>query len=122
MRFLGRVIFSILSNTLGILAASYLIAGFVFSGTFKELVIAGVIVTAINFFIKPIVKLIFGPLIVLTLGLFLIVINALTVYLLDFFMESITISGPIPLLLATLLIGAINFIIGFSAKSMKSGN
>lgn len=118
MKFLGRIIFSVFSNSLAILGASYFIKDFLFSGSFVDLLMAAGIFTIINIFVRPIMKLLMGPLIILTLGLFIFVINALTVVLLDFFSASITINGLVPLLLTTLVFGITNILVNFSAKAL----
>lgn len=116
MKLIGRLVFSVFSNAIAIMAASYVITDFIFNGDFIDLLIAAGILTVINVFARPVMKLVFGPVIVLTLGLFILVINALVIYLLDFFSPSITINGLLPLFLATLIIGAVNFLINHSAR------
>lgn len=119
MKLLGRFILSVFSNAIAILAAAYFIAGFNFTGNFIELSLAAVILTFINVFLRPIIKLIFGPLIVITFGFFILIINALIIYALDFLNESITINGLLPLIFATLIIGIVNILVNFSAKSVS---
>lgn len=116
MGFLGGIILQIFSNAIAILAASYFIAGFDWTGDFVKLVIAAAILTLINKILKPIAKLFFGPLILITFGLFIFVINAGVLYLLDLWIEPLKIQGLIPLLLGTLVVGIINFIIGAARK------
>ena len=72
-----RLIIHILSNALGIWAAARLVPGIIFDGDWKWLILAGAVLGFINFFVKPVVKIISLPLIWLTLGLFTIVINVL---------------------------------------------
>ncbi len=117
MKLIGGFIFHIFANAVAILAASYFIAGFKFAGSFLELLITALIFTAINTFVRPIIKLFLGPFIVLTLGLFIIVINAAMLYVLDIWSKPLTIEGFKPLLLATLIIGAANLIINLGAKT-----
>lgn len=119
MKLLGKLIFYAFSNVIAILVADYFVIGFNFAGNFIELLIAALILTLINLFIRPILKLLFGPVIVLTLGLFVIVINALTLYILDIFVTTLTIEGAIPLVVATLIFGLVNLIISYSGKSIS---
>ncbi len=122
MKFIGKFIFHIFANAVGILAASHFITGFKFGGGFLELITAALIFTAINTFIRPIVKLFLGPFIILTFGLLIIAINAAMLYLLDIWRQALTIEGIKPLIFATLIIGAINFLFNIGAKSFeKSG-
>jgi len=57
--------------------AVWLIDGFDFAGEWWQFLIVAAIVGLANAIVKPIVKLLSLPIIVLTLGLFLIVVNAL---------------------------------------------
>lgn len=116
MKFLGRILVSVVSNSIAILAADYFLAGFIFAGTFLDLIIAATVLALINAFVRPIFKLLFGPLIVLTFGFFVIVINALTLYLLDIFTAPLLIKGSVPLLIATLIFGVVNVLINISSK------
>ncbi len=116
MKFLGRFIIHFFANAVAILAAAYFIPGFSFSGDVTALAIAALILTVINTFIRPILKLLLGPLVILTFGLFTIVINALSLYLLDTLSTAITIQGYLPLLLATLIVSVVNAVVGLTAK------
>ena len=116
MKLLATLIFQIFSNMIAILASNHFIPGFAFSGKFPELALASLIFTAINLFLKPILKLILTPFIIITFGLLLIVINAGALYFLDILSEPLKIQGIVPLLLATLLIGIVNFFINAGAK------
>lgn len=55
--------------------------GLAFDGSLVALGIIGIILAAVNAVVKPILKILSFPLIVLTLGLFLLVINAFTLWL-----------------------------------------
>lgn len=120
MKILSNLIIHIVGNAVAILAAAYLIPNFTWTGDFIALLIAALILTAINFILRPILKLLLGPLILLTFGLFIIVINAATLYILDILSDPLIIQGYIPLLLATLLFSVVNSLISFSAKSRKN--
>ncbi len=80
------------------------------------LVTAGFILGMINFFVKPILKLISAPLILFTLGLFTIVINIAILLLLDYFMAELEISGFLAAFWATIVISAVNVFIGAFSK------
>lgn len=75
----------IIANGVALWVASLLLDGIEFggSGTSKVLTIVGVAVIfgLVNALVKPLLKLVSLPLVVLTLGLFLIVINALMLLL-----------------------------------------
>jgi putative membrane protein len=65
-----------------------------------------------NTFIKPILKLISFPITILTLGLFLLVINVLMVYLVAYFVKGFTVHGFIPPLIFSLVLSIISYILG----------
>lgn len=116
MKSLAKLIFSVLVNAVALYLAAFFIPGFSVMGGIVAFLTAGAILTVINATLRPLMKLILGPFIVLTFGLFVIVINALTLYLLDVLSPQVTIQGYPALLLATLLIGVINLILGFARK------
>lgn len=118
MRFLARLVFPFFSNLTAMAAAVYFVRGFEIAPTLRSFVIVAAIFTVINVFVRPIIKLILSPLIILTLGLGIIAVNAAILYLLDFFSTDINISGLVPLIYATLIISVANFIIHFSAKKL----
>jgi len=120
MKLLSRVIFSLFSNLLAFIVAKTYITGFIITGELKQLLMVVAIFTAINILLRPVLKLLLGPIIVLSLGLGLLVINALMLYLLDYFSENVTIQGIEPLAYATLIIGAVNVIISMAARRTYS--
>ena len=122
MKFIDRFIFHIFSNAIAILIAANLVAGFAFNGDYLGLAVAALALSAINSFVRPIIKLVLGPILVLTFGLFIIVINAVSLFLVPYLLNAlgfgtpISIAGYLPLLIATLIISAVNLIVGFAAK------
>ena len=116
MKWLGRIAVHVITNAIALLAAANFIQGIKFEGDFQKLLIAAAIFTALNMFLKPIVKTFLGPFIILTFGLFIIVVNALMLYFLDLWSPELTIEGYVPLLLATLLIGILNVLAGWGLR------
>lgn len=116
MKFLSRFLFSIFSNLIAFVIAERYITGFIVTQELKQLLIVIAIFTVINTLIRPIFKLILGPIIILTFGLGILVVNALMLYLLDYFSENVTIQGLEPLAYATLIISAVNLIVSISAR------
>ena len=121
MKIFGNLIVHVFSNTVAILAGAYFITGFIFTGDFLTLIFTAGILTIINLVIRPVLKLFLGPLVVLTFGLFLVVINAATLYILDIVSTPLIIEGYLPLLIATVLFSVVNTIITISAKSAYRG-
>ena len=65
-----------------IFCSSKIITSFSYEGGIQTLLFGAVILTFLNFFIRPILKILFLPLNILTLGLFSLVLNAILLYLL----------------------------------------
>jgi putative membrane protein len=70
-----------LINTIAIMLAIKWVPGIVYSGAWWGILIVGVLFGLINTFIRPFVKLFTLPLLVLSLGLFTFVINAMMLML-----------------------------------------
>jgi len=81
-------VLSFLGTAASLWVAVWLIDGFEFSGEWWQFLIAAAIVGLVNAVAKPILKLFSLPLIILTLGLFLIIVNAAVLQLAVWF------SGP----------------------------
>ncbi|WP_323791969.1 phage holin family protein [Nocardioides sp.] len=87
-----RIILRLLTTALGVAAAAWLLDGIRFTGGPRQgweeveknlvpLLIVAAILGIVTSFVKPVLKLLSFPLIILTLGLFLLVINALMLML-----------------------------------------
>lgn len=114
---LGTLIISILTNALAIYIAGQVVPGFVVQAdSFWVLATAGFIFGLINFFVKPVLKLISLPAIFITFGLFTIVINVAMLFLLDYFVAAIQIDGFWAAFWAMLVMSAVNIFIGFFSK------
>lgn len=105
----------ILGNSAAIYAAYFFVPGFIITGGIREYLLAGTVLGLLNKAIKPPIKLLTMPLIILTLGFFGLVINALLLWLVDYIFEFVTISGVYALILATIIIWLVNMIVaGFT--------
>ena len=106
----------ILGNSLAIYAAARFVPGFLIDGGIKEFLYAGITLGLLNSTLKPIIKLVTTPIIIISLGLFIIVINALMIWIVDFVFPFVLIQNLTALLRATLLIGVVNVIIAWFIK------
>ena len=112
MSFIFSPIISFIANAAGLFLAGQFIDGFTSPSELRDLGIAAAILTLINIFIRPLLKLVLSPIIVLTLGLGIIAVNALTLYILTKLLPTVTISGGLlPLIYATLLITIVNLVV-----------
>ena len=116
MKFIWRLIFLFGTNAIALWVAQRFVTGFSLPSDIKTFAYVVAVFTLINFFIKPILHAVLSPVVVLTLGLGIIIINALVLFILDWLMVSVTIAGLYPLLYATLIIGAINIVLHVAAR------
>ncbi|RYF90295.1 MAG: phage holin family protein [Chitinophagaceae bacterium] len=75
---------------------------------FTDAIILAIVLALLNTFVKPILLILTFPITVLTLGLFLFVVNALIILLADKLMDGITISGFWWALLFSLLLSIVS--------------
>ena len=106
-----RALLQIVLNGVALLIAAYLVPGIHYQGSWSYLLIAGLVLGLINLFVKPIVSTLSCPLILLTLGLFYLVINGLMLYLADYFLEGLRIDGLVPAILGGLVIAVFNWVV-----------
>ena len=105
-----HVIRILLANVLGIWLADVLVAGFAVYGGYMGYLIGGVLLGLLIIILKPILKMVSGPLIIVTLGLFILVINGFIIWLLDYLTVYVDVILWLPLVWATLVITAVNLI------------
>ena len=117
MRLIAKIVMAVLVNFAALFVADHFIPGVdLAADLWVVLGIAGIL-TLLNFFLKPLLKLLFGPLILLTLGLALLVVNMIVLKLLDFLSPGLSISGIVALLEAAIVFGAVNLVLHSATKS-----
>ena len=104
-----RLFLLMLGNILALFLASYYIDGVALKGSIWDIALVGLVFSAVNFFLKPLLKLLLGPFILLTFGFFIIVINMGILWVTDVLLPQFEISGIVALFLATLLVSVVNF-------------
>ena len=114
---LKKLILQILTNAVAVYIAARIVDGFTLrEDSFATLLTIGFIFGLINFFIKPILKLVSAPLILFTFGLFTIVINIAMLLLLDHFVLELIIDGWSAAFWGMIVISAVNLFIGAFSK------
>lgn len=111
-----RFIIRVLGNTVALYVAFYIVPGFVVSGSVEHYLIAGVVLALLNMLVRPVLKVISFPIILLTLGLFTFVINALMLWALDYLLGFVSIEGLLALVWATIIVGIVNLFFSVVAK------
>ena len=114
---IGKLLFYIISGSLGIFIAAKIVPGVQFYGSYLSLIIIGVALGIINFFIKPVLKALSLPIKILTLGISSLIINMAIVWLIEIiFPKELEITGLIPLFWTTLIVWGLNLFFGLQNK------
>lgn len=101
-------------NTLAIMLTSYLLAPRVEVTGWKAALIAGLLLGFLNTFVRPVFKLLTLPLTILSLGLFILVVNGFVLEILDWLMTGLTIKSFLWSIVAALLISIITTVINIA--------
>lgn len=103
------IIYRLAVNTIGLGVAVALFRHVSVAG-FGTLVIAAVILSIFNFFVKPVLTFISIPFLVLTLGLFYIIISGLVVMLVAWVVPGFYVDGLWAAIGVAAMVGIINFV------------
>ena len=106
MRFLVRLVL----NGVAIVVAAYFLPGLHVSGPFAAL-IAGAILGFVNAIVRPVLFFLTLPLTLLTLGLFIFVLNALCLELTAWLVPGFTIGGFRWALIGALVVSVVSWIL-----------
>jgi putative membrane protein len=98
-------------NTIAIWAAIELVPGIEHTGSAASLILIALIFGLVNALVRPILTVLTCPLIILTMGLFILVINALMLGLTAWLVPSLTIDGFWPAFWGALIISLVSGII-----------
>lgn len=77
----------------------------------SAIIIAGLILAVVNTFLKPVLVILSLPFIVFTLGLFMVVVNGLTVFLASKLYAPLYISSIWAAIFAGIVIGLVNYLV-----------
>ena len=106
----GELIRNLLITTISVFAVSYILSG-VEVDTFLTALIVAVVMAVLNVTLKPFLVLITIPITVITLGLFLLVINVLLLYIADALIDGFHIAGFWWALAFSLLVSLVNSVL-----------
>lgn len=111
MRFLLRL----LATAAALWIATQIVPGVTHTGTWVSLLLVAIVFGILNAIVRPILKLLTCPLILLTLGLFTFVINALMLWLTSTISESLGlgfhVSGFVPAFLGALVVTVVSVLV-----------
>lgn len=109
---LGRFVVRWLVCSLGLFIAAGLLGNSInYGNELHVIVIAGLVLAIINIILKPIIVVFSLPAILFTLGLFMIIVNGLTVYIASKLYHPLHITNFWAAVFAGVVIGLVNYLV-----------
>lgn len=120
---MAYLILRIMVNALSIGIAVKLVEGITFTGEWWKMIIIGIIFGLVNSLVKPIITFFSLPLIVFTLGIFILIVNALmlllTAKLSDTFNLGLHIDGFLPAIFGAIIISVVSIVLSWISGTNK---
>ena len=107
-----KLLIRLLINAAALWAAAEVVNGITLEGGFLTILIVALIFGVINAIIRPILTIFSLPFIIVTLGLFIFVINALMLMLTGALTSALTVNGFGAALLGSLIISIVSWFLG----------
>jgi putative membrane protein len=104
------ILFAILGNALALLATT-VVPGISFTGSWPQLILAGLIFGLFNLIVRPLALFLSLPALILTLGLFYFVLNGILLWLAQFVLPGYHVSGILAGMLGSLVLMLVNWIV-----------
>jgi putative membrane protein len=107
---LGRLIATMVVNAVAIWVAAVVFDGIHYS-SLTNLLLTGLVLGVVNFLVRPLVRLLTLPLTVVTLGLWLFVVNALMLILTSWLVSGFAVDGFLTALGGAVVITVVNWLL-----------
>jgi putative membrane protein len=101
----------LVTNVIALWVAEQFVHGLKIDHLWPTLIIAGAVLGALDWLVKPIIKLLALPFVVITLGLVLIVINAAMLGLMAWLVPGVSLSGPIAALECAIIVSIVSWVV-----------
>jgi putative membrane protein len=98
-------------NTVALFVATWLLSGLSYGSEWGALLVAGLVFTLANFFLKPVLTILSIPFIIVTLGIFYLLINVFMLYLTSWIVPKFTIESFWWAVLAAIIVSVVNMIL-----------
>jgi putative membrane protein len=98
------LVFRLLITALGLWAAATIVPGVTINGV-GSLIVAALLLGIVNAFIRPVILILTLPLTLVTLGLFIFVVNGISLALVAWVMPGFTLSGLGAAILGSIVVG-----------------
>ncbi len=105
-----NLIIRLFVNAVALWVAAQLVGGIELAGEFWAIMLVAAVFGIVNALIRPVLLLLSLPLLVITLGLFTLVVNALMLMLTAALVGALSVAGFWPALWGSLLISVVSFL------------
>ena len=102
------------------IAASFLSNSISYDSKLRVIIISGLVLAIINIVLKPILVIFSLPALLFTLGLFMIIINGLTVYIASKLYEPLHVTNFWAAVFAGMVIGLVNYLVTAILEDIES--
>ena len=110
-----KFLINLLISAIAVFAAAYFIPGVGVSG-FGSAIMVAIVLGLFNSIVRPILAILTIPITIITLGLFLLVLNVLMVYATAAVVPGFSVSGFFPALFFSLLVSLVSGVLGMVFK------
>jgi putative membrane protein len=101
------------------IAAGFLSNSITYGSKMRDIIVAGLVLAIINIIVKPVLVIFSLPAIVLTLGLFMVIINGLTVFIASKLYQPLHITNFWAAVFAGMVIGLVNYLVTAILEDVK---
>jgi putative membrane protein len=109
---LRALIIGWVSNVVALFVAAWLLSGIGYGDDWWTLFLAAAVFTVVNYYVRPLLRFLSIPFIIVTLGLFLILINVFMLYLTDWLVPGFEISTFWWGVLGAIIVSIVNMLLG----------
>ncbi len=115
-----RLLLTWILNTLALIVTAKIVPGFRIEDL-GAAIFAAVVIGIINTFIKPVLLFLTFPITIITLGLFIFVINAIVLYIATAFVPGMKIDSWLSAIGAAIVLSLVSTILSMLTKGIASG-
>lgn len=114
-----KLLLKILVSALAVFFAAYVLRG-VFLDGFTTALLVAMVLAVLNMFVKPILVILTIPFTLVTFGLFLLVINAVIILLVDWILPGFEVDGFITAFLFAIIVSVTTWMLEAIVKTEKT--
>jgi putative membrane protein len=105
-----KILIRFIAVVLGLFLASHVVSGIVVTGLYPAIIVA-LVLGFLNLIVRPILVVLTLPITILTLGLFVFIINGLLFYFVGTIVKGFEVQGFVPALLGSIIVSVVSALI-----------